>query len=91
MKRALDISRSSSCSQSRWWTAYKKAVSFRASHYFISYMSEATAVTAGIQSKEGDWNLEVAQPVNVEVPRSLKEVAKSWDRPKHDFLKYCEC
>ena len=31
----------------RWWLAYRDAMSFRASHYFVSFMSEAAMVAAG--------------------------------------------
>ena len=39
----------------RWWIAYRDAMSFRASHYFVSYVGEASAVAAGFgaSSKEG--------------------------------------
>eukprot|EP00094_Tigriopus_californicus_P007808 TCALIF_07520-PA protein Name:"Similar to PTGR1 Prostaglandin reductase 1 (Homo sapiens)" AED:0.13 eAED:0.13 QI:0/0.75/0.55/1/0.87/0.88/9/0/834 len=75
----------------RWWTAYRDAMSFRASHYFVSYISEATAVAAGFGLGEaGDWNLQVVHPHNIEVPRSLTEVVKSWNIPMHVWLKtYC--
>merc|ERR1719357_1891395 len=31
----------------KWWLAYRDAMSFRASHYFVSFMSEASAIAAG--------------------------------------------
>ena len=31
----------------KWISAYRDAMSFRASHYFVSFMSEASAVAAG--------------------------------------------
>ena len=31
----------------KWWLAYRDAMSFRASHYFVSFISEASAITAG--------------------------------------------
>ncbi len=70
-------------------------MSFRASHYFVSYVSEATATAAGLgansRHKEGDWSkLQVAQPVDVEMPRSLRDVAKSWNKPMHLWLKDCK-
>ncbi len=70
-------------------------MSFRASHYFVSYISEATATAAGLGGtgdRRGDWSgIQVAHPHDVEIPRSLKEVAKAWSRPWHLFLKDCEC
>ena len=32
----------------RWMTAYSAALSFRTSHYFVSYLSEVTATAVGI-------------------------------------------
>lgn len=32
----------------RWWQAYREAQQFRFSHYFISYISEATCLLMGI-------------------------------------------
>lgn len=32
----------------RWWLAYREAQQFRFSHYFISYISEATCLLMGI-------------------------------------------
>ena len=31
----------------KWISAYRDAMSFRASHYFVSFMSEASAVASG--------------------------------------------
>ena len=70
-------------------------MSFRASHYFVSYVGEATAVAAGFGStKEGisvHWNgMQITQPHNIEVPRSLLDVVVSWNIPMHRWLKTCE-
>lgn len=32
----------------RWLHAYRDAMSFRFSHYFISYMSEVTGILSGL-------------------------------------------
>ena len=65
----------------RWWLAYRDAMSFRASHYFVSFMSEASAVAAGFgaQTVAGrtQWHFAVTQPHNIEVPRSLVEVMET--------------
>jgi len=75
----------------RWWLAYRDAMSFRASHYFVSFMSEASAVAAGFGCHQvqgqGLWYLTVTQPHNIEVPRSLVEVVVSWNLPMHRWLK----
>ena len=69
-------------------------MSFRASHYFVSYISEASATAAGLggtATREGDWGgIQVTQPHDIEVPRSLKEVSKQWNKPMHTRLKECE-
>jgi len=75
----------------RWWLAYRDAMSFRASHYFVSFMSEASAITAGLGATKVGlntlWQLQVTQPHNIEVPRSLVEVVVSWNLPMHAWLK----
>lgn len=75
----------------KWWLAYRDAMSFRASHYFVSYVSEATATAAGMGSTpERHWKLQVTTPHDIEVPRSLTEVVKAWNIPMHNWLKTCE-
>ena len=88
-------------------------MSFRASHYFVSYVGEASAVAAGFgaSSKEGapitksssptggvigggvvHWNgVQITQPHDIEVPRSLLDVVVSWNIPMHKWLKTCKC
>eukprot|EP00058_Branchiostoma_floridae_P011771 XP_002597259.1 hypothetical protein BRAFLDRAFT_203459 [Branchiostoma floridae] len=87
-----------------WVTAYRDALSFRFSHYFISYLSEMTCVASGVgvtekgttregegtdQEEEEDvkWDLRVARPYHIELPRSLVEVVTNWNRPMHHWLK----
>ncbi|XP_078596358.1 protein-serine O-palmitoleoyltransferase porcupine-like [Branchiostoma floridae x Branchiostoma japonicum] len=88
----------------KWVTAYRDALSFRFSHYFISYLSEMTCVASGVgvtekgttregegtdQEEEEDvkWDLRVARPYHIELPRSLVEVVTNWNRPMHHWLK----
>jgi len=78
----------------KWLMAYRDAMSFRTSHYFVSYISEATAISAGfgtIFQGEDDtnpsWKLEVTQPHRIEIPRSLVQVVVSWNLPMHAWLK----
>jgi len=81
----------------KWISAYRDAMSFRASHYFVSFMSEASSVAAGFGYKPPDgasprsrWEVPVAEPHNIEVPRSLVDVVVSWNIPMHKWLKkYC--
>jgi len=75
----------------KWWLAYRDAMSFRASHYFVSFMSEASVIAAGFGAHTMGthilWHYTVTQPHNVEVPRSLVEVVVSWNLPMHRWLK----
>jgi len=75
----------------KWWLAYRDAMSFRASHYFVSFMSEASAIAAGfgghVVGTQLLWHYTVTQPHNIEVPRSLVEVVVSWNLPMHRWLK----
>ena len=77
----------------KWWLAYRDAMSFRASHYFVSYLGEATAVAGGFgfNTELNHWNdMQIVQPHNIEVPRSLLDVVVSWNMPMHRWLKtYC--
>lgn len=72
----------------RWWMAYRDALSFRSSHYFVSYVSEASAVVSGFgQNLEEPWGLVVAKPQFIEMPRSLVQVVVCWNVPMHSWLK----
>ena len=80
-----------------WISAYRDAMSFRASHYFVSFISEASAVACGFGCQRSlaphlgvtKWDVPVAEPHNIEVPRSLVEVVISWNKPMHQWLKQC--
>ena len=56
---------------SKWWLAYRDAMSFRASHYFVSFVSEASVIAAGFGGHSMGthvlWHYTVTQPHNVEV------------------------
>ncbi|GAB6029143.1 hypothetical protein CHUAL_004920 [Chamberlinius hualienensis] len=66
----------------KWMLAYGDALSYRCSHYFVSYLSECLTTTVGIHH-----DLKVAQPYHVELPRSLVEVVIHWNLPMHNWLK----
>lgn len=85
------------CRAHKWLAAYRDAMSFRASHYFVSFLSEASAVAAGFGYKPPDssstrsrWEVPVTEPHNIEVPRSLVDVVVSWNIPMHKWLKQCK-
>ena len=64
--------------------AYRKALSFRSSHYFVSYFSEVSSLLAGLEAGP------VAKPSFIELPRSLVEVVIYWNMPMHHWLKTCK-
>ncbi|XP_076859760.1 porcupine O-acyltransferase like [Brachyhypopomus gauderio] len=74
----------------RWLHAYENAVSFHFSNYFVSYLSETTVVMAGAGFSEDKdnlkWDITVARPLSVELPRSMVEVVTSWNRPMSRWL-----
>lgn len=68
----------------KWVVAYRTALSFRSSHYFISFMSQALIAASGM----GSHNLNKStKPLDIEIPRSLKQVVISWNIPMHIWLK----
>ncbi|XP_072537945.1 porcupine O-acyltransferase like [Salminus brasiliensis] len=74
----------------RWLHAYENAVSFHFSNYFVSYLSETTIVMAGAGFSEHKdnlkWDITVARPLNIELPRSMVEVVTSWNLPMSRWL-----
>ncbi|CAN8002260.1 unnamed protein product, partial [Ixodes hexagonus] len=70
----------------RWPAAYRDAMSFRFSHYFVSFLSETSAVASGI-THAGSLDLSITSPKDVEVPRSLVEVVIHWNRFMHIWLR----
>lgn len=72
----------------RWWLAYRDALSFRSSHYFVSFVSEASALVSGFgRNTEDDWAVPVTKPHLIEIPRSLVQVVVYWNMPMHHWLK----
>lgn len=67
---------------SQWVPAYRDALSYRSSHYFVSFLSGATCTIAGVSS-----SIRVAEPQHIELPRSLVEVVTHWNIPMHFWLK----
>ncbi|VEN59917.1 unnamed protein product [Callosobruchus maculatus] len=72
--------------------SYREALSFRTSHYFISFISEASVLAAGfkhatIWNKENEWSYSVTDPIKIEFPTALSIVVTYWNKPMHDFLK----
>lgn len=80
----------------RWFVAYRDALGFRCSHYFVSYLSQAAMVAAGfaavptIQTSSKLFGYDVTKPLKIELPRSLVQVVIGWNIPMHNWLKQCE-
>ncbi|KAJ8980574.1 hypothetical protein NQ317_018701 [Molorchus minor] len=79
-------------SSNRWLVAYKEALSFRTSHYFICYLSEASMLAAGYKNQKiwnepKQWRLVITEPIKIEFPTALTIVVAKWNRPMHEFLK----
>uniref|UniRef100_A0A8C9QTA6 Protein-serine O-palmitoleoyltransferase porcupine n=1 Tax=Scleropages formosus TaxID=113540 RepID=A0A8C9QTA6_SCLFO len=76
--------------KSRWLHAYENAVSFHFSNYFVSFLSETTTTLAGggfTEDKDNlKWDMTVARPLNIELPRSMVEVVTSWNLPMSRWL-----
>uniref|UniRef100_A0A4W4ENR4 Porcupine O-acyltransferase n=1 Tax=Electrophorus electricus TaxID=8005 RepID=A0A4W4ENR4_ELEEL len=74
----------------KWLLAYRHTLSFHFSNYFVSYLSETTTTLAGAGfTEEKDhlkWDLSVAKPLNIELPRSTVEVVTSWNLPMSCWL-----
>ncbi|KAJ8683177.1 hypothetical protein QAD02_018969 [Eretmocerus hayati] len=70
-------------SSMRWMVAFRDALGFRTSHYFISFTSSALLLTGGYSLT----NTLVTKPLEIEVPRSLVQVVISWNIPMHNWLK----
>ena len=79
-------------SDCKWLLAYRDAISFRTSHYYVSFISEASLIAAGfgciVSGTQIVWQYTVTQPYTIEVPRSLAEVVVGWNLPMHRWLKH---
>lgn len=79
----------------RWGAAYKAALSYRCSHYFICFLSHCTMLMAGFGSVQRTNRRETKQmlgysitkPWIVEFPRSLVDVVVYWNLSMHHWLK----
>uniref|UniRef100_A0A8D8AAM3 Protein-serine O-palmitoleoyltransferase porcupine n=1 Tax=Culex pipiens TaxID=7175 RepID=A0A8D8AAM3_CULPI len=83
----------------KWVSAYGSAFSFRTSHYFISFLSQATMVSYGFTGIKNTapksptdryvsyFGYVVVRPLSIEIPRSLVDVVVVWNIPMHIFLK----
>uniref|UniRef100_A0AAR5PWV8 Protein-serine O-palmitoleoyltransferase porcupine n=1 Tax=Dendroctonus ponderosae TaxID=77166 RepID=A0AAR5PWV8_DENPD len=71
---------------------YQEALSFRSSHYFVCYLSEAFMIAGGYKDfayhfEEAYWKLSITNVWAIELPMSLAVVATNWNKPMHEYLK----
>ncbi|CAO1425441.1 unnamed protein product [Diamesa hyperborea] len=71
---------------------YRDALTFRTSHYFISFMSATMVLIAGIEEAPNKCSttvlgFHITRPFDIEFPRSLVPVVVSWNIPMHLWLK----
>nr|CDS33728.1 protein cysteine N palmitoyltransferase [Hymenolepis microstoma] len=77
----------------RWTNAYAQSQSFRFSHYFVSFFSQAMHQAIGFaavtnpRSQHFCVTALVTNPISVELPRSLVDVVVHWNFPMHIWLK----
>ncbi|KAK2583881.1 hypothetical protein KPH14_001155 [Odynerus spinipes] len=67
----------------KWLIAYRDALAFRTSHYFISYMASAILFLGGYPFSL----ISIVKPLEIELPRSLVQVVVYWNIPMHFWLK----
>ncbi|XP_071571993.1 protein-serine O-palmitoleoyltransferase porcupine isoform X1 [Temnothorax nylanderi] len=67
----------------KWLMAYRDALSFRTSHYFVSYLASALLVLGGFPLSSST----IVKPLYIEFPRSLVQVVIYWNIPMHYWLK----
>ncbi|XP_011252241.1 protein-serine O-palmitoleoyltransferase porcupine isoform X2 [Camponotus floridanus] len=67
----------------KWLIAYRDALSFRASHYFVSYIGSALLILGGFPLSSSM----IVKPLYIEFPHSLVQVVIYWNIPMHYWLK----
>ncbi|XP_053948246.1 protein-serine O-palmitoleoyltransferase porcupine [Anastrepha ludens] len=75
-----------------WMRIFRDAFAVRCSHYFVSFLSQASIAAGGISLnmdiKPNAWlGHMVTEPLQIEFPRSLSTVVRKWNIPMHTFLK----
>lgn len=67
----------------KWLIAYRDALSFRASHYFVSYIGSTLLILGGFPLSSSM----IVKPLYIEFPHSLVQVVIYWNIPMHYWLK----
>ncbi|XP_024940502.1 protein-serine O-palmitoleoyltransferase porcupine isoform X2 [Cephus cinctus] len=72
-----------SANAGKWLVAYRDALAFRASHYFISYTASGILLLGGHPVSLTT----ITKPFQIELPHSLVQVVVCWNIPMHFWLK----
>ncbi|XP_011497732.1 PREDICTED: protein-cysteine N-palmitoyltransferase porcupine [Ceratosolen solmsi marchali] len=70
-------------SAGKWMLAFRDALGFRTSHYFICFTASSIMLMGGYPLSQ----TLITKPLEIEVPRSLVQVVISWNIPMHNWLK----
>lgn len=68
---------------SRWWIAYKEALTFRFSHYFVSYISESTCLLVGIGTIANSGGKAVSTNAQTKANKEEKNGKKLKQKDEH--------
>ncbi|XP_037027064.1 protein-serine O-palmitoleoyltransferase porcupine [Bradysia coprophila] len=72
----------------KWITAYRDAMSYRFSHYFVTFLSQSMMLMGGYQEEQNKvLGYTITKPWQIEVPRSLVGVVVVWNISMHRWLK----
>lgn len=72
----------------KWIMAYRDAMSYRFSHYFVIFLSQSMMLMAGYQEDHNKvLGYTITKPWQIEVPRSLVGVVVVWNISMHRWLK----
>lgn len=67
----------------RWWIAYKEALTFRFSHYFVSYISESTCLLVGIGTIANSGGKAVSTNAQTKANKEEKNGKKLKQKDEH--------
>lgn len=72
----------------KWINAYRDAMSYRFSHYFVIFLSQSMMLMGGYQEENNKvLGYTITKPWQIEVPRSLVGVVVVWNISMHRWLK----
>lgn len=87
----------------KWFLAYRNALAYRFSHYFVTFLSQSMMLMAGFFEPQLDQTgddidqtslkllgYRITKPWLIEVPRSIVQVVVVWNVSMHIWLKQCK-